>query len=46
MIGESKTSVGADVCLLGGEYVDVCAHSGLMWWRTGDKAEGEKKEPD
>lgn len=38
--------VGAGGCLFGGRYVPVCAHPALTWWRPGDKAEGERKEPD
>lgn len=49
-MGESKTedgtSVGADAYSFGGWYVHICAHSGLISWRTGNTAEGERKEPD
>lgn len=38
--------MGAGGCLFGGRYVPVCAHPALTWWRPGDKAEGERKEPD
>lgn len=38
--------MGVGGCLFGGRYVSVCAHSALMWWRTGDQTEGERKEPD
>lgn len=38
--------MGASGRLFGGRYVPVCAHPALMWWRIGDKAEGESKESD
>lgn len=40
---EDGASVGADVDSFGGWYAHICAHSGLISWRTGDTA-GERKE--
>lgn len=44
--GQGKIGEVAGGCLFGGRYVLVCAHPALMWWRTGGKVEGERKEAD
>lgn len=45
-MGQGKIGEVAGGCLFGGRYVLVCAHPALMWWRTGGKVEGERKEAD